>query len=136
MKEKEILEGNKLIAEFMGWRKDATHGWLQKDEKDSWNFRDDYVLRYYVSWDWLIPVMEKICECGCVFEIWKSLGGGCRICKVGGKYEEAKSFHAESNSIQEAVWYNAIDFIKWYNQKYKRIEAVPPILNEGDGKNK
>lgn len=61
MTEKEIIEGNKLIAEFVGWKynsETANHGirdncWIRKHEVV-------YELKYHSSWDWLMPVVEKI----------------------------------------------------------------------------
>lgn len=45
---------NELIAEFMGDR-----GKILRDPK--WIPGDELVyLRYHLSWDWLIPVVEKI----------------------------------------------------------------------------
>lgn len=40
----EIIEGNKLIAEFMGY----------------YNWEDRTYGQYHTSWDWLMPVVEKI----------------------------------------------------------------------------
>lgn len=41
------MENNKLIAEFMG----------EKFHEDSWSHGD---IEYKTSWDWLMPVVEKI----------------------------------------------------------------------------
>jgi len=70
--ETEIIEGNKLIAEFMGWK-----NILSKEECESNDFgfhvaqplgpnmygtwpvvQED--LKYHSSWDWLIPCIGKI----------------------------------------------------------------------------
>jgi hypothetical protein len=68
MEQTEILEGNKLIAEFMGGKyMPYTEGMfghfehfmfpdLQYDE----NFIKINDLEYYSSWNWLMPVIEKI----------------------------------------------------------------------------
>lgn len=66
MEEKEILEGNKLIAEFMGHKVGVT-----QDEYDDLNdkgienavylFHEDN-LPYHKEWDWLMPVIEKILD--------------------------------------------------------------------------
>lgn len=57
MEQKEILEGNKLIATFMNvyWT----------DDKNLYMSSDiDYIfatrLEYHTSWDWLMPVYLKI----------------------------------------------------------------------------
>ena len=44
------MENNKLIAEFMGWKPNEHH-WCLNGDKD---------LQYDTSWDWLMPVVEKI----------------------------------------------------------------------------
>lgn len=50
---KEILEGNKLIAEFM--TKDP--GVLSRDFKKAGTLES---MQYHKSWDWLMPVVGKI----------------------------------------------------------------------------
>jgi hypothetical protein len=65
MSEEEILEGNKLIAEFMGYKyinpKDSCDRWgwyLNGDNSTSINYLKE--LKYHSSWDCLMPVVEKI----------------------------------------------------------------------------
>lgn len=65
----EITDGNKLIAEFMGY---VLHSSFDGD-MTYWNHGDKYfkpkavirldkgeVLEFDTSWDWLMPVVEKI----------------------------------------------------------------------------
>jgi hypothetical protein len=42
-------ENNKLIAEFMGSNLNGLESWQYEEE-----------LQYHTSWDWLMPVVEKI----------------------------------------------------------------------------
>ena len=44
------MKENKLIAEFMGWKPNEHH-WCLNGDKD---------LQYHTSWDWLMPVVEKV----------------------------------------------------------------------------
>ena len=47
--ETQIIEGNKLIAEFMEFPTAETAGRINDD-----------AAKYHSSWDWLMPVVEKI----------------------------------------------------------------------------
>lgn len=77
MEQKEIIEGNKLIAEFMGGQYRKTENWiLPGTTLEQYLF--DYFpyeptercvavveygvkrLRYHLDWHWLMPVVEKI----------------------------------------------------------------------------
>jgi len=54
MKDKEILEGNKLIAEFMGV------GVMGEGDVDVGDAMCVGELEYHISWDWLMPVIRKM----------------------------------------------------------------------------
>lgn len=60
MAEQEIIEGNKLIAEFMGLKpfQDSRYGTLWPDPLGSKTSQFD--LKYHTSWDWLKPVIDEI----------------------------------------------------------------------------
>lgn len=67
MDSKEVLEGNKLIAEFMGYEQNAHTESMFAKVEDIWEDADKVRLSarwmpvyYDSSWDWLIPVVEKI----------------------------------------------------------------------------
>jgi hypothetical protein len=101
---------NELIAEFMGWEhcnspsciennnlcwsKDCHSGYVSKDK-----------LKFETSWDWLMPVVEKIfdTEFGGKFEEWKSLNR---------KISESLSV-ASLDGTYKAV----VAFIHWYNSQ-------------------
>jgi hypothetical protein len=68
MKKEEIIEGNRLIVEFMGLRPfdtglgfaispDHCHCNEATEEKAMKGFSE--IARYHSSWDWLIPVCRK-----------------------------------------------------------------------------
>jgi hypothetical protein len=70
---KQTLENNKLIAEFMGMQ-DTDLGWYDSVEAMS-EYACQMVggntfeeLQYDRSWDWLMPVVEKIETLGYTFE--------------------------------------------------------------------
>lgn len=102
--EKEILEGNKLIAEFEGRINELCHHNNTSSPYD-----------YDKSWDWLMPVVERIDSrtpydpCVTIEYNWcsiKMLNGGFNIEVVG-------------NSRIEATYKAVVDFIKWYNENNK-----------------
>ncbi len=68
-KEADIKGNNALIAQFMGWRKSSYTTYPDGTEiVHSLALGDKYVnyfeaeLKYHSSWDWLMPVVEKISE--------------------------------------------------------------------------
>lgn len=60
----EKLESNKLIAEFMGYRYEtgvSLGGSWSRFFKNGGTFEDSFPgAKYHTSWDWLMPVVEKI----------------------------------------------------------------------------
>jgi len=120
----EITEGNKLIAEFMGGVWDES-----QYKKGMWGYRfkkhHDFInetnllveianLRYDKSWDWLMPVVEKIRELGCV-DIVISIKGSVVISWDDGIAYFKQTSGNGRNSIQ-TTYEAVIEFIKWYNE--------------------
>ncbi|MBA3900975.1 MAG: hypothetical protein H0X62_12345 [Bacteroidetes bacterium] len=104
---KETLEGNKLIAEFMGVNGDESNKSFNDFLENS---------KYHNSWDWLMPVVENIERHGCIVEIWLSLGKGCIIIK-GNFTKSVKTIaNTESNSTIESVWLSVLEYIDWHNK--------------------
>lgn len=68
----EIIEGNKAIAEFMGCY--GSTFWAGGEEVYRYGFKDTHITErwdeskfetetpYHSSWDWLMPVVEKIAK--------------------------------------------------------------------------
>jgi len=83
------MKDNKQIAEFMG-------------------VKPPLYMEYHTSWDWLIPVVEKIESLGYVFTIQ---GGKA---EYGEMISETQCFIAEDklSSTYQAV----VEFIKEYNK--------------------
>ena len=127
MTEKDILEGNKLIAEFMGFERITGkyyEGFKDKDGKYTFPaWRDineyvvdkrtqlaDYELSFHKKWDWLKPVVEKI--------------GDIEFSSVKGMREWMNVNFRESEIhiyCKIDVVYNAVvNFIKWYNDAPNR----------------
>ncbi len=100
MENEYIIEGNKLIAEFEGW-------------KESNNF-----LPYNISWGWLMPVVEKIIkkhmtdyyneyDMSYPESYFVTIGSDGKYCSQG----------TSKNSLIEATWIAVVEFIKWYNNE-------------------
>lgn len=125
---------NKLIAEFMGWKVyannygtlffghidmfscenfECTQDQLQKmfhaGELDAWFTHQDAV-KFHLSWDWLMPVIDNIRQTHYVFIFPDAIAinenktiSSPKICKING---------CSFDSHYEAV----IKFIKWFNE--------------------
>jgi len=114
MKEQEILKGNKLIAEFMELRMNAigkNTGNSDMRREYFWHFDDinkrdaEALPDYHSSWDWLMPVVEKIeKEHNGVVIRYESCELPIIIERVTG------------NTKIEATWIAIIKFIEWYNK--------------------
>ena len=105
MSEQEIIEGNKLIAEFMGLREqtDPTERWLGHWFSGSERFDR---LHYNTSWDWLMSVVDKIYSLDKYYKYKMYLN----------------PFESELKDLFpniEKVYEFCLDFIKWYNQQNK-----------------
>jgi hypothetical protein len=116
MAQKEIIEGNKLIAEFMGFEFGGVafltphKKILANGDESSLYFPED--LKFHSSWDWLIPVVEKIEKEGFIFYIKENESS------IENHWDNAliKSFgdYVAPTKIQ-ACYMAVINFIKWYN---------------------
>ncbi|HUQ67178.1 MAG TPA: hypothetical protein VM101_13535 [Flavitalea sp.] len=120
---------NELIAEFMGayWpehpKNEYDSSFLYKDNK-RWLQVD--ALKYNTSWDWLMPVVEKIENTEVVSIETVGLGEKMnvqinkRFCKIWFPFENDKPLITEiRNTKIEAVYKGVIRWIKWYNNTHK-----------------
>ncbi len=117
MNEQEILEGNKLIAEFMGFVKDGFL-WKHRDVKLSKYYPKNIFegdntnsFKFHSSWDWLMPVVEKL-ECleNCRFQFEIYTGPRCFI------YDNSHDLiEGDSDTKLQAVYESIVEFIKWYS---------------------
>jgi hypothetical protein len=134
----EIEEGNKLIAEFMGCRESTVYwggepfqrwGFADTDIADKWPENCFSVeTKYHTSWDWLMPVVEKIGllpypkDKGWKDEDYKDYSAYPYPRTFGMRNTEGKymvrlnaSPLFEADTLIEATWLAVIDFIQWYN---------------------
>ncbi len=120
MKEQEILESNKLIAEFDGFKfindnpEFCPNGYFVIDSEEGYhNQTNPDELKYHSSWDWLMPVIDRIESLENErFQIEIYSKGRCQIFDKG--YE---LFEGYSDTKLKAVYEGVVQFIKWYNQK-------------------
>ena len=105
-----IIEGNKLIAEFMGavidieYEDTETYRFPLKSapkEYASYVWSSDG-LQYYSSWDWLMPVVFKIRD----IENMENKASGVQF-----------AFTTDYKKMSlDSIWTSVINFIKWHNQ--------------------
>lgn len=116
MSKQEILEGNKIIAEFMGLinYKGTTQDLCEYPWKGV-NKR----LKYHSSWDWLMSVVEKINTLGI-----DNFGNPCFtiFSNKALVYDNDSNGHfinytPDDGKLIDAVWLTVVEFIKWYNKR-------------------
>lgn len=138
MTQEEILEGNKLIAEWLGYEIDSLaeedeperyyvydHIECIADGVDYWEtFDQDWTswlypdqMKFHSDWNWLMPVVEKIIK-EYMTDYYNEYDMGIPnsyYVAIGsdGKYS---SQGISKNSLIEATWLSVIEFIKWYNK--------------------
>ena len=107
MTEIEILNGNKLIAEFITEEPEV----LKRDLCKA-GILD--CMRYSSSWDWLMPVVDKIELSG--FEV-RIEGISCKINRVLEKDNTIIQLVCGDKSNKIGLVYQAvIEFIDWYDK--------------------
>lgn len=116
------IEGNKLIAEFIGVKKMGNslyyvpeHELLQRvrysNECEEVSLFDERELKYHNSWDWLMPVVEKIENSG--HETMVQISANyCTIDNLNGLRIEK-----QSDSKLDSVYLACVEFIEWDNQE-------------------
>jgi hypothetical protein len=119
-------ENNKLIAEFMG-----LHKFGNKKTSDTYHHDiPDYRLldkglvnpahhytpdqmKYHSSWDWLMPVVEKIEDIGFEFFIVENRS---KVCHNTDKSIDVLSYLEGGNKL-DITYQTVVEFIKWYNKE-------------------
>jgi len=125
MSKEEILEGNKLIAKFMGAEvsqaysktkeQDGVMFYYPKDSSpDMFRNLSSASIKYHSSWDWLMPVYIKIAK---EEKLWGDYEKSIIIFNI--MYDRL----GDAEGIDK-VYESVVEFIKWYNQNTK------PLNNE------
>jgi hypothetical protein len=139
MGKNEILEANKLIAIFMGWIKelhqvewkshyyppnhlkgDALSDWINRVRADG--------MKFHSSWEWLMPVMEKISKY--VIEGYPPFNSDqfVRVEIVPNGYVKISDLRdtpittnvSVEGGLLNATFKAAVKFVEWHN---KNVEA-------------
>lgn len=110
---KNIIEGNKLIAEFMGMEI------IDKNEMDLWvktdlhnGIMEETNACFHYSWDWLMPCVDRIESMGYISFINPL---SCQIHKNIKPHPKIICSKKGSSKI-EAVWLAVIELIQWHNE--------------------
>jgi len=102
------VEGNKLIAEF---EQRKFFGKYTIDHYGEGTFNELPEMKYHSSWDWLMPVVERIKS------LWDAEFLDLQLLIEDS--DASRISHllvwADIDSVYEAV----IEFIKWYNSQNK-----------------
>lgn len=126
----DTVVGNELIADFFGARRPAgtskVFKWVMFN--DAWASEG---LKFHKSWDWLMPVVEKIrnqfiaTEYGTgvtvlEIEMWGNTSWRCFI-NYRTHYDGVNSKHRDFTTIGtdplRCVWKSVTSFITWYNNQ-------------------
>lgn len=104
-------ENNKLIAEFMGFMNTTP---TDKDfnimeHPDTGEMQEPMSMKYHNSWDWLMPVVEKVSKSSQYGDILDDVLGiewmhGCVHVNI------------DISTTYKAV----VEFIKWYNKQQNK----------------
>lgn len=124
----DIIQGNRAIAEFMGaYRPKETKNTYESTflYKDGKRWIQPESLLYHSSWDWLMPVVEKISRITIEWEnsddrtdtyyprTFGMLNESSRRPMV--RINSSPCF--ESDTLIHATWLAVTDFIKYYTEK-------------------
>lgn len=137
MKSEEILNGNILIAKFMGGTcsnyANNTKGWIIPNLTKNGVDGDENNLKFHSYWSWLMPVVEKIGKT-IIPKEWLNAGWDLKIHysvnTIGTSFEIGDhDLHISDSGIEAKEWLNiskepitrtwlaVIEFIKWYNEQ-------------------
>ena len=138
MAEEEIIAANRLVAIFMGGR------FIEDQGKEDVVFSNDEnkeggveeislfqvdALEFHRSWDWLMPVLDKIEKMGYKNNLtYQKEGYNCRIQRLEIREHEPdgsgkklilnkKYFYSDNRPTKiEAVYWTIVKFLEWWNE--------------------
>lgn len=127
---KEILGGNKSITKFMEI-KPTEWGGMYSISQDHCTCRESTpekaldgfasIAKYHKSWDWLMPVVEKIESI--IFNEDNSFNvtiGSTNYCVIQDSHGEVYDSTEDSKESKLLTTYSAVvEFTEWYNENFK-----------------
>jgi len=129
MTQEEILEGNKLIAKFIGLEPHsmfpdeytAPFGfeWMSVYMNCNFQYEREYhkdiiiesFMKFHNDWNWLIPVIAKIYS---IDDYLINSENECNYFFEAGIYQDDLVYGITTNDIK-ITFDRVIEFIKWYN---------------------
>lgn len=140
------MKNDILIAEFMGWKIDNSF----PDKDRVWRSPGNNIelcttMKFSQSWDWLIPVIEKIesLDLSEWMYKWEGMDGETNYNFEGISVEientrcwiyinlsldpywtiNEKTFNIKHETKLKAVYEAVVEFIEWYNERKQREEG-------------
>lgn len=125
MTQEQILQNNKLIAEFMNmpqtqlYSSPGIYSLIWRNP----NTNDLTPVRYHTSWDWLMPVVEKIANNSPDHEVEIEIGRTFATFKIR-DLDDGRSLYginefSDADKPIEAIYKGVLKFITWYNSHKK-----------------
>ena len=125
MTNEEILEGNVLIAKWLGWKFTNSSKYWMVSRDDNYFILGIYKvsnLKFHKDWNWLIKVLEKLQYSGCIVEQSYSLIYNCHIWKSLGKHKGSVNIIEGTNGGDTpilATFKAVVSFLKEWTEKNK-----------------
>lgn len=132
MKIDDILEGNRLIAEFMdgkyyefGTPNEMWIPYMGSRDFTTLDSGETGTLMYHSSWEWLMNVVEKIELLSEYRDIKVTISPTSTLISCYSKTERQDPWNyrllysrnaIDKTSKRNACWQSVVEFIKWYNE--------------------
>ncbi len=133
MSEKEIIENNILIAKFMEYPNNGVFYSINVFNPETLNSRTHHEqqLHFQDSWEWIMPVIEKIESLGYSYERdthYRINIGEKTFLRTDGKLVQ----YIVGNNNRDGLYKICVEFIKWNNNKNneKTIDVVWGLINK------
>lgn len=125
METREILEGNKLIAEFLGY--DTSKHWWYNLKGGLPAIKAENI-KYHSSWNELMPIVEKIAKKYNVRITWMPSAINVTYIERDDVFDDEIASMGGMSAI-ENTWYAVVNFIKWANKN----PDVLVLLDKAEG---